>query len=111
MRRQLRAAMIFNGHTGEYIDSLDEETFTELQVMFADGYIGNRSIFEAIAPLTAGVFNYIRPSGTTAYSQSEIFPWINEYMVHPDQDAEKDDGLLLFMSQAPGFSMERMKNG
>lgn len=103
--------MIFNGHTAEYIDSLDEETFTELQVMFADGYIGNRSIFEAIAPLTAGVFNYIRPSGTPAYSQDKIFPWINEYMVHPDNDPEKGDGLLLFMSQAPGFSMERMKNG
>ena len=110
MRRQLRAAMIFNGHTAEYIDSLDEETFTELQVMFADGFIGNKAIYNSLAPLTAGVFNYIRPSGTPSYTQEKIFPWINEYSIHPDNDVTASDGLLMFMSQAPGFSMERMKN-
>jgi len=111
LRRQLRTAMLFNGHTAEYIDSLDEETFTELQVMYADGMLGNKGIYDSISPLTTAVFNHIRPSGAPSYRQEQMFPWINEYSTHPDNDFTASDGLLLFMSQAPGFSMERMKHG
>ncbi|CAB4133903.1 hypothetical protein UFOVP263_49 [uncultured Caudovirales phage] len=104
--------MVFNGHTQEYVESLDEEIFTEIQVMYADGMLGNRGIYDAIAPLTSAVFNYIRASGTPAYKSNEMFPWINEYLIHPDVDENKaNESLLLFLSQAPSFDMERFKNG
>ena len=42
--------MIFNGHTPEMVDDLDEETFAELQVMYADGLLGNKGLFDAFKP-------------------------------------------------------------
>lgn len=101
--------MIFNGHTAEYIDSLDEETFTELQVMYADGLLGNSAIYDALTPITTGVFNYIRPANTPAYRSEQIFSWVNEYKKNPEFDVKPSDGLLLFMSQAPGFSFDKVR--
>ena len=75
-----------------------------------DGLLGNKGIYDALTPVTAAVFNYMRSPNTPAVKVNEIFPWINEYSVHPDNDLTPSDGLLLFMSQAPGFSMERVKN-
>lgn len=107
--------MIFNGHTEEYINSLDEDLFAEIQVMFADGMLGNKGIFDAVAPLTAGVFNYLRAQNSQPYKTTDIFPHIVEYSVNPDYeltDKEKvNEALLVFMSQANGFKMERFKSG
>ena len=107
--------MVFNGHTQEYIDTIDEELFTEIQVMYADGILGNKGIFDAVGPLTAAVFNYFRPQGAPAFRVEQIFPWVHEYSVNPDTEpspAQKvSDSLLLFMSQAQGFDMARFQNG
>lgn len=106
--------MIFNGHTEQYIDSLDDELFTDIQVMYADGMLGNKAIFDALAPLTAGVFNYMRAQGAPAYKQDQIFPWINEYAKNPDNEptpAEQvSTSLLGYMAQSKGFKMDRFKN-
>jgi hypothetical protein len=81
--------------------------------MFADGMLGNRSIYDALAPLTTAVFNYIRPEGVPAYKQKQLFPWINEYLENPDLDPTPEEqvnhALLSFVSQAKGFSKERFK--
>lgn len=81
--------------------------------MYADGMLGNRGVFDSIAPLTAGVFNYIRPSGAPAYKSNDLFPWINEYWLNPDNEATKDEqvsnSLLGYIAQAKGFSKERFK--
>jgi hypothetical protein len=104
--------MIFNGHSAESIDKIDEETFTEICVMFSDGILGNKGTFDAITPLTTAVFNYIRPSGAPAYKSENIFPWVVEYEKNPDLELPKQDmisnALLSFMMQAPGFSMEKI---
>lgn len=106
--------MVFNGHTEEYIETLDEELFTEIQVMYADGFLGNKGIFEALTPVTAAVFNYMRPPNTPAVKTNEIFPWINEYSVNPDNDTPEEqipsNGLIGFASQAKGFKIDRFKN-
>ena len=47
--------MVFNGHTRQYIDTIDEELFTEIQVMYADGLLGNKGIFDALTPVTTGI--------------------------------------------------------
>lgn len=81
--------------------------------MYADGMLGNRAVFDSIAPLTAGVFNYIRPQGTPAYKSNDLFLWINEYWLNPDNEPTKDEqvsnSLLAYIAQAKGFSQERFK--
>jgi hypothetical protein len=114
LRRQVRTAMIFNGHTAESIDALDEETFAELQVMYADGLLGNKGIFEAIKPLTIAVFNYMRSPNAPAYKIEQLFPWVDEYEKNPDNEPDSQQAvssaLLGFVAQAKGFKMERFKN-
>jgi hypothetical protein len=109
------AAMVFNGHTLESVDAIDEETFTEIQVMYADGILGNRSVFDAVAPLTAAVFNYFRPPTSPAFRVDQIYPWIHEYSVDPDTQPtpaqQASDSLLVFMSQAQGFDAARFQHG
>ena len=105
--------MIFNGHREDYIDSLDEELFTEIQVMYADGMLGNKAIFDALTPVTTAVFNYMRSAGTASFRSNQIFPWINEYAENPDttRTDSASQSLLTFISQAPGFKMARFENG
>lgn len=106
--------MVFNGHTQEYIENIDEELFAEIQVMYADGMLGNKGIFEALTPVTAAVFNYMRAPNTPAVKTTEIFPWINEYSIHPDNDIPNEqtasNGLINFISSKKGFSLNRFKN-
>lgn len=113
MRSQVVATMIFNGHTEEYINSIDEELFSEIQVMYADGMLGNKAIYNALAPLTSVVFNYMRSSGTPAYNTDKIFPWINEYLIYPEEEVSDkvNEQLLIFLSQAPSFDMARFESG
>jgi hypothetical protein len=100
--------MIFNGHTSGNIDAIDEETFSEICVMYADGILGGKGVYEAITPLTTAVFNYIRPPSTPAYKSTQIFPWVIEYEQNPDLDYNNvQDNLLSFMAQAPDFSVEK----
>lgn len=112
MRRQVRAAMIFNGHTSDSVDEIDEETLAEIVVMYADGILGGKGIYDALTPITAGIFNYIRPANSSAYKPTQIFPWVVEYEQNPDTDPDAKDNinnaLLLYMTQAPGFNMEKM---
>ena len=107
--------MVFNGHTKQYVESLDEEMFTEIQVMYSDGLLGNKGIFDALTPITTAIFNYLRNSGAKPFKPTEIFPWVHEYSVDPDTEPTQEElvnqGLLTFMSQAQGFDMGRFKNG
>jgi hypothetical protein len=104
--------MIYNGHTPDTVDAIDEETFTEICVLFHDGIVGGRGVYDALTPLTTAVFNYIRKPESPAYKSTQIFPWVVEYDEHPDQEYEKAQaGLMAFMSQAPGFKKERFNVG
>lgn len=113
MRRQVTAAMVFNGHTEKSVSEISEELFTEIQVMYADGVLGNRGVFDSIAPLTAGVFNYIRPEGSPAYKPEQLFAWVNDYFKNPDLEPTQQDqvsnSLMAYISQAKGFAVERFK--
>ena len=105
---------MFNGHTEKSVGEIGEELFTEIHVMYADGMLGNRAIFDGLAPLTTGVFNYMRGENSPAYKQEQIFPWINEYWDNPDFELSPEDqanqALLTFVTTAKGFSTERFKN-
>lgn len=103
--------MIFNGHTADSVDQIDEETFADICVMFHDGILGGKGVFDAIAPLTAAVFNYFREKGAAPFKPDAIFPWVSEYDKNPDLDlpnvAKVNNSLLAFLTSAPGFQMEK----
>ena len=105
--------MVFNGHTEQYIESLDEELFTEIQVMYADGLLGNKGIFDALTPITTAVYNYFRSAQSPTIHAADIFPWVQEYSINPDtvptKEEQTNNALLTFMSQAQGFKPELFK--
>jgi hypothetical protein len=107
--------MVFNGHTTQYIDSIDEELFGDIQVMYAEGMLGNKGIFDALAPISAAIFNYFRAEGQPPYKTESIFPWIVEYFKNPDfepnPEQQVSSNLLGFMAHAKGFSKERFNRG
>ena len=100
--------MVFNGHTEQYINELDEELFTEIQVMYADGMLGNKGIFDALTPLTTAVYNYFRAEHAAVVKAEDVFTWIHEYSIDPadDQPDEMGAGLSTFLSAAKGFKPE-----
>jgi hypothetical protein len=99
--------MIFNGHTLETIEELDDVTLANIQTMYADGMIGNYGILTQIASLTNGVFNYMRPANSPPYKLANILGSAYDYIYPPlteeQQKAAVNDSLLAFMSQANGF--------
>ena len=99
--------MIFNGHTLETIEELDDVTLANIQTMYADGLLGNYGILTQIASLTNGVFNYMRPASSPPYKLANILGSAYDYIYPPltqeQQKAAVNDSLLAFMSQANGF--------
>jgi hypothetical protein len=100
--------MIFNGHTIQNIDALDEATMNEIIVMYADGLIGNKSLLVTQGTLTAGVFNYLRSSSGTPYTLKSILGTAYGYIFN-EIESDPSESLKVFMSQAPDFNMNRFK--
>jgi len=100
--------MIFNGHTQNTIDALDEATWNEITIMYADGLIGNRSVITTLGKLTTGVFNYMRPSNSLTYDLKAVIGSAYGY-IYDDKEDNPSDLLLTFMSQAPGFTIDKFK--
>ena len=101
--------MVFNGHTIHNIDALDEATMNEIIVMYADGLLGNKSLLVTQGTLTAGVFNYLRSSNNAPYTLKNILGTAYGYMFN-DVESDASESLKLFMSQAPGFNINRFKD-
>jgi len=103
--------MIFNGHTQETIAELDDMTMAQIQTMYADGIIGNRTIINVLGALTNGVFNYMRSGNSPAYKLANILGSAYDYIYPPlsaeEQKRQANEQLLAFMTQAPGFSADR----
>jgi len=100
--------MVFNGHTIQDIDALDEATMNEITIMYADGLIGNRSLITTLGTLTAGVFNYMRPSSSMPYDLKAVIGSAYDY-IYGEEKADASQSLLTFISQAPGFSIDKFK--
>jgi len=100
--------MVFNGHTIQDIDALDEATMNEITVMYADGLVGNRGLLTMQGTLVAGVFNYLRASGSQPYTLKSVLGSVYEY-IYGIEKANPSESLLTFMSQAPDFKMDRFQ--
>lgn len=72
--------MVFNGHTQQSIDAIDEITMNEITVMYADGLIGNQGVLQTLGALTAGVFNYMRPPHSSPYSLKSVLGNVYGYI-------------------------------
>lgn len=101
--------MVFNGHTIQDIDALDEATMNEITVMFADGLIGNRSLLSIQGSLVAGVFNYLRASNSQPYTLKSVLGSAYDY-IYGLEKTDPSESLLIFMSQAPNFKMNRFES-
>lgn len=100
--------MVFNGHTIQDIDALDEATMNEITVMFADGLIGNRSLLTMQGSLVSGVFNYLRANNSQPYTLKSVLGSAYDY-IYGIEKADPSESLLTFMTQAPDFKINRFK--
>lgn len=98
--------MLFNGHTQDTIDAIDEQTFRAITVMYGDGVLGNHGLLNTMALLVNGVFNYIRDPKSPPYSLKSILNQAYGY-IHEDVEVSPSDSLKMFMSQAKGFSVDK----
>jgi hypothetical protein len=109
--------MIFNGHTLETIQEIDDVTMANIQTMYADGLVGNYGLLTQIATLTSGVFNYMRTANSPPYKLANILGSAYDYIYPPLPESTKqaavNDSLLIFMTQAQGFDKKlfEVKNG
>ena len=109
--------MIFNGHTLETIQDIDDVTMANIQTMYADGLVGNYGLLTQIATLTNGVFNYMRPPNSPPYKLANVLGSAYDYIYPPLPESSKQEAvnnsLLMFMTQAQGFDKKlfEVKNG
>lgn len=79
----------------------------QIQTMYHDGVLGLHSTISSLGMLLTGIFNYIRPKNSAAYSLEKTLGLSHDYIYPPLSDAAKKESvnekLKLFMSQAPGF--------
>jgi hypothetical protein len=76
--------------------------------MYADGMLGNKAMLQTLGSLVAGVFNYVRAPNSPPYSLKSILGSSYGY-IFDDAELSPSDALLVFMSQAQGFSLDRFK--
>lgn len=86
-------------------DSVDEETFTDICIMYVDGMIGNRGLLETLGGLKGALYNYMRPENQRAYTLQDMIPRAYEYLFPPlaekDKAAKVSENLMQFMQMAP----------
>ena len=85
--------------------TVDEETFSDIAVMFHAGLIGNLGILEVLGTLTAGQFNKMLPKGKAPFKLQDIIPNTYDYLYPPKTEQEKKDeasqNLLAFALMSP----------
>jgi hypothetical protein len=86
-------------------DTVDEETFTDICVLYNDGIIGNLGVIQVLGTLTAGQFNTVLPKGKQAFKLQDIIPTQYEYLYPPlSEEAKKEainQSLLAFAQMHP----------
>lgn len=76
-----------------------------IEIMFNDGLIGNKSILLALSALTTGNLNAKLKQNSNPYKMEDILPLTHEYIVPPLTEEEKSaqamNSLLAFVKTAP----------
>jgi len=74
-------------------DTVDEATFNDICVMYADGLIGNQGVLEVLGALTAGQFNKMLSKGSSPYKLADIIGKAYDY-IYPPLDPETKKALV-----------------
>lgn len=86
-------------------ETVDEETFGDICIMFADGIIGNLGILQILGSHTAGYFNSMLPKGKQPYKLRDIIPNQYDYLYPPlteqDKKEQANKALLNFVKTKP----------
>jgi hypothetical protein len=94
-------------------DSIDEQTFTDICIMFHDGIIGNLGIIEVLGVLTAGHFNMTLPKDKIPFKLQDIIPQAYNYLYPPltkkQEQEQVSKNLLAFAMMQPGAPDELFK--
>lgn len=98
-------------------DTIDQETFHNICILYSDGIIGNFGILQILGNLTAGVYNYMRSSGAKAYSLQDVIPASYDYMFPPITEKDKKElanqQLLTYILMSPNVpkALTERQNG
>lgn len=102
--------MLFNGHTQDTIEAIDEDVFNQIAVMYGDGMIGNGGMLQGIGSLTAGVFNYMRSPTQPAYSLKSVLGNQYDYIFN-EPEIDPSEALKGFVALSRGFAADKFKKG
>lgn len=76
-----------------------------IEIMFNDGMIGNKSVLLALSSLTTGNLNSKLKQGANPYKMTDVLPTVHDYIVPPLTDEEKQEqvrvNLLSYMQLNP----------
>lgn len=96
-------------------DSVDEERFTDICIMWADGVIGNRGLLEVLGSLTGAVYNYMRSENQRAYKLNDIIPRAHDYLYPPLTEEQKkakvNESLLGYLKVSPNAPQKLFGKG
>lgn len=102
MRLQARAYILAHGGNP---DAMSEDDLKLVTVALADGLIGNKQVLTTLGSLTAGVFNYLRSEGQTAYALKDILTSVHDYIYPPLTEEQKksnvNNRLVAYMMSMP----------
>jgi hypothetical protein len=77
-----------------------------IEIMFADGMIGNKSVLLALSTLTTGNINSKLKKDAAPYKMQDVLPSAHEYIIPPLTEEEKAEQrnrqLLGFMATSKG---------
>ncbi len=86
--------------------TVDEETFSDIAVMYHAGIIGNLGLLEVLGTLTAGQFNKMLPKGKAPYKLKDIISNAYDFIYPPlseqDKKEQVNQSLLAFALMSPG---------
>lgn len=106
--------MIFNGHTPQSVDDIDEETFSEIQVMYADGIVGNKRLVQSSAETNVLIYNYLRGKNQNPYKISDFLGRANAYIFHePTVEEQQQAAVSAWVALLPTSLLDKkgMKHG
>ena len=86
--------------------TVDEQTFSDICIMFNDGVIGNLGLLQVLGSHAAGHFNSLLPKGSSPYKLQDIIPNQYDYLYPPlSEEAKREQvskNLIAFAKMHPG---------
>lgn len=77
-----------------------------IEIMFADGMLGNKAVLLALSSLTTGNLNSKIQKTARPFTMKDILPTVHDYIVPPltpeQQKEQVNSQLLAFLKSRPG---------